>query len=260
MAEALLLSASSNTEETSAQPPTTLCEALSPVAEAAEVTVAKVEASAREVMDPVVEEDAGTTLTDVSVTMGSEMIFPDGSLVTSLMLVTVLCVGPTVVTATSPDVVPNPPSMPRMPDAAAAVSVVELVDVEDDIVMLDVLDVVELVAETVTVEAVAETVVVEGVAETVTVCTDASAFTLSACGSMKFGAKLIEGFCSPGLQIAVAVPGPAQGKIRDGALLYRPMTVYAKRIVLSKARMTAKTMKSGMGIVTPDLRDRGGGP
>lgn len=31
-------------------------------------------------------------------------------------------------------------------------------------------------------------------------------------------------------------------------------------MVLMKAKMMARTMNSGMGIVTPDLRDRGGAP
>lgn len=78
VAAALLLSAFCNTEEIAAQSSTSLCEAV----EAEEVGVADVDTSAREVIDPV-DEAAGTTSTDVRVTMLLEMIFPDGSLVTS---------------------------------------------------------------------------------------------------------------------------------------------------------------------------------
>lgn len=217
-----------------------------------------------------VDEAASTTVTDVNVTMLLEMIFPDGSWVTSRTLVTVLGVGPTVTSAIDADVLlaltPKPPMRAARADAASDPLVVELVDVEDDAVETVVVDgvaetvTVEGVAETVTVDGVAETVTVDAVAEIVTVSALASETALPACGIKKLGAKLIDGCCSPGLQIAVTVPGPAQGKIRDGALLYRPMMVYANKIVLSKAKITAKRMKSGMGIFTPELRDRGGAP
>lgn len=220
--------------------------------EAAEVTVAKVEPSSpfREVISPL-EVARGSMVVDVSVTILPEITFPDGSLVTSFTLVTVLCAGATVTSAMGEDVGdgerPRAVRIERISDVAAAAFVVEVVD--DVVVVLDVLEL-----------RVGVIVTVDGVAETVTVSIEASRFALAACGMTKLGAMLIEGCCSAGLQTAVAVPGPAHGKSRDGALLYRPMMVYAKRIVLSKARMMAKTMKSGMGIVTPDLRVRGGGP
>lgn len=44
------------------------------------------------------------------------------------------------------------------------------------------------------------------------------------------------------------------GTSRAGMVLYRPMTKYANRMVLSNNRITAKTMKSGVGSQIPDLR------
>ena len=66
---------------------------------------------------------------------------------------------------------------------------------------------------------------------------------------MKFGAILIAG-CGPSHRHPAGAA--ADGEKPKGPLLYRPMTVYANSSMLSKKRITAKPIKTGMDRVTPD--------
>lgn len=109
--------------------------------------------------------------------------------------------GPTVTSATDGvALVFDAAKLPRSPEIRSAATAdplaVEVADVDvdvDDVAVAETV-VVDGVAETVVVDAVAEIVMVDGVAETVTVSGLASESALPACGIIKFGAKLIEGW------------------------------------------------------------------
>lgn len=127
------------------------------------------------------------------------------------------------------------PSMEAMIAAAWEAGSLEVVDVDV------VLDVVVEVVEVLVVDSAEEL----GCVVTVTV----SVASLCDCGIIKFGAMLIAGWAASSQRHPTEAPMP--GKMPAGAFLCSPMTVYAKRSVLSKSRITMIPTKIGVDRVTP---------
>lgn len=87
----------------------------------------------------------------------------------------------------------------------------------------------------------------EGLGLVVTVIV--SVASLCDCGIRKFGAILIAGRGSSLQRQPAGAPMP--GMMPEGTFLYSPMTVYAKRRVLSKSRIITRPANIGVDKVTP---------
>lgn len=192
-------------------------------------------------------------MVDVTVDRGEEgRVEPSALTVTSFVLRTVDCDGVSVmmvVDLVGEEVndaavvdgegveVLSSPSMEATSAAACEAGSLEVVDVDVEVV----LDVVVEVVGVLVVDSEEEL----GCVVTVTV----SVASLCDCGTMKFGAILIAGCAASSQRHPAEALMP--GKMPAGAFLYSPMTVYAKRRVLSKSRITTIPTNIGVDRVTP---------